>query len=130
MRGSKGCSDCCQSPLLDFTKEDIVLLIALFENAKTFGSLIQVPPKLAEKLPLIQKRLDDVQALGDLTHSAARVLEPVLNQAKLLSQQYDAVVANPPYMGNKGMNEGLKSFARNISPKANQTSLRFSWKDC
>ena len=33
---------------------DIASLLDLFENAKTFGSLIQVPPKLAEKLPEIE----------------------------------------------------------------------------
>ena len=33
-------------------------LVGLFENAKTFGSLIQVPPKMAAKLPEIEKRLE------------------------------------------------------------------------
>ena len=34
-----------------FRQADIASLLDLFENAKTFGSLIQVPPKLAAKLP-------------------------------------------------------------------------------
>ncbi len=94
------------------TKEDIASLVALFENAKTFGSLIQVPSKLADKQPLIQKRLDDVLAHGDLTHSAVRVLEPLFSQAQALARQHDAVVANPPYMGGKGMAPSLKQYAR------------------
>ena len=75
--------------------------LALFENAKTFGSLIQIPPKLAAKLPEIEHRLDDVLKHGDLTHASAHVIKPLLQQARLLAEQYDAVVANPPYMGSK-----------------------------
>ncbi len=81
-------------------KEDIASLIALFENAKTLGALVRVPPKLAEKIPSIAQRLENVLVLGDLTHSAARVLAPLLHQANLLAVQYDAVVANPPYMSS------------------------------
>ena len=89
---------------------DIAALLELFENAKTFGSLIQVPPKLAVKLPEIEKRLDDVLEHGDLTHASAHVLKPLLQQAWLLAQQYDAVVANPPYMGSKYYAPTLKTF--------------------
>jgi SAM-dependent methyltransferase len=94
----------------NFSQADIASLLELFENAKTFGSLIQVPPRLAAKLPEIEKRLDDVLTHGDLTHASAHVLKPLLQQARLLAQQYDAVVANPPYMGRKGMNTILAAF--------------------
>ena len=89
---------------------DIASLLELFENAKTFGSLIQVPPKLAAKLPEIEKRLDDVLKHGDLTHASAHVIKPLLQQARLLARQYDAVVANPPYMGGKYFAGTLKDF--------------------
>ena len=94
-----------------FRQADIASLLELFENAKTFGSLIQVPPKLVAKLPEIEKRLDDVLKHGDLTHAPAHVIKPLLQQARLLARQYDAVVANPPYMGSKYYNddaEGLR----------------------
>lgn len=100
------------------SQADIASLIELFENAKTFGSLIQIPPKLAAKLPEIEKRLDDVLNFGDLTHASAHVLKPLLKQARLLAQQYDAVVANPPYMGSKGMNALIKAFAQEHFPQA------------
>jgi type II restriction/modification system DNA methylase subunit YeeA len=35
-----------------------------------------------------------------------------VQQAQVLSMQFDAVVANPPYMGGKGMNPTLKDFAK------------------
>ena len=80
---------------------DIASLLTLFENATTFGSLIQVQPKLAAKLPEIEQRLNDVLDNGDLTHAPAHVLKPLLQQARFLLKQYDFVAANPPYMGRK-----------------------------
>lgn len=100
------------------SQADIASLVELFENAKTFGSLIQIPPKLAAKLPEIEKRLDDVLKFGDLTHASAHVLNPLLRQVRLLARQYDAVVANPPYMGSKGMNSLIRAFAQEHFPQA------------
>jgi tRNA1(Val) A37 N6-methylase TrmN6 len=36
--------------------------------------------------------------------AAADDLLPLVQQAQVLAMQFDAVVANPPYMGSKGMN--------------------------
>ncbi|VTZ27002.1 N-6 DNA Methylase [Methylocella tundrae] len=90
---------------------DVASLLALFANAKTFGSLIQVPEDLAGKLPEIERRLDQVLRHGDLTHAVAQDLVPLLRQTRSLAKQYDAVVANPPYMGGRnGMPASLKEF--------------------
>jgi len=99
---------------VNFSQGDIASLLELFENAKTFGSLIQVPPKLAGKLPEIKKRLDDVLKFGDLTHASAHVLMPILQLARLLERQHDAVVTNPPYMGSKYLTALLKSFVNDL----------------
>ncbi|HUY36850.1 MAG TPA: BREX-1 system adenine-specific DNA-methyltransferase PglX [Pirellulales bacterium] len=96
---------------------DVAALLELFENAKTFGSLIQVPTKLAAKRLEIELRLNDVLKHGDLTHAPAHVIAPLLQQARLLAKQYDAVVANPPYMGRRnGMNSTLKTLISSIYP--------------
>jgi SAM-dependent methyltransferase len=92
------------------SQSDIAALLELFENAKTFGSLIQVPPKLAAKLPEIEKRLGDVLKHGDLTHASAHVLKPLLQQGKQLSRSYHIVVANPPFLNRKNMSSQVKSF--------------------
>jgi hypothetical protein len=92
---------------------DVGDLINLFEQGKTFGSLIQVPPQLAEKLPAIERRVRDILAHGDLmTQPAAKVLLPLIEQAWMLSRQYDTVVTNPPYMGTKFYAPNLKAFIR------------------
>ena len=88
---------------------DLVELKQLFEHATTFGSLIQVPDGLAEMLPAI-RRLSELKGQDMLVAEALKTLEPLVRQAELLAAQYDAVVANPPYMGNKGFNYPLKNY--------------------
>jgi len=98
-------------------QDDIASLLALFENAKTFGSLIQVPPKLAATLPEIERRLNDVLKNGDLlSQGVARHVLPQIPQGVMLARRFDVVVANPPYMGSKGMNSLLKTFGRQNYP--------------
>ena len=44
--------------------------------------------------------------------------QALVQQAMVLAAQYDAVVANPPYMGSKGMNPLVKKFAKDEFPDA------------
>jgi hypothetical protein len=95
----------------DLVQADIAHLIHLFENAKTFGSLIRIPPKLAEKLPQIEERVRLVAKHGEgFTRFYADAVLPVVEQAKLLASHYSCVVANPPYMGSKYYTQALKAF--------------------
>ena len=89
---------------------NIAILLDLFENGDTFGSLIQIPSNLAATMPKIEQRLKDVLKHGDLTHAPAHVIKSLLKQAQLLAGQYDVVIANPPYMGGKFYNSILKAF--------------------
>ena len=100
----------------DIPESDIAEMVTLFEHAKTFGSLIQIPEELVSKLPGIEERLRKVEGSGDLSWMGLRRLLPLIKQVKMLSQKYDAVVANPPYMGGKGMNGALKDFAKKHFP--------------
>lgn len=97
---------------------DLRQLIQLFEHGKSFGSLITVPNALRVKLDKIVDLLLSVRSGGDdLSRSYAnQVLEQFAWPASLLVLQYDAVVANPPYMGGRGMNAGLKEFAKKSFP--------------
>lgn len=97
---------------------DLRQLVQLFEHGKTFGSLISVPDTLKAKLGKIVDLLATVRSKGDdLSRSyASQVLEQFAWPASLLALQYDAVVANPPYMGQKGMNSDLKEFAKKSYP--------------
>jgi hypothetical protein len=95
----------------DIDKAEIEALIELFEKAKTFGSLIQIPPKLEEKLVTIMQAAQTALVQGDLMAQAAiKPFMPIIEQALVLSYRYDVVVANPPYMGSKFFNKQIKDF--------------------
>ena len=88
---------------------DLTELKRLFEHATTFGSLIQVPERLAGKLPAL-KQLSEATSQDLFVSDALTRLGPLVQQAELLAAQYDAVVANPPYMGSKFHVPVLKKF--------------------
>jgi len=85
-------------------------LLRQFEEAKTFGSLIQ--PCLDERAIANVRRAIEAKDLGGqffLRETHFKFMR-VLEQAEALTQRYQAVVANPPYMGAAAMNPKLKSF--------------------
>ena len=85
-------------------------LLHQFEEAKTFGSLIQ--PCLDERAIANVRRTIEAKDLGGqffLRETHLKVLS-VLEQAEALTQRYHVVVANPPYMGSKGMNGRIRQF--------------------
>src|SRR5207302_857730 len=80
--------------------------------------------KLAAKLPDIEQRARAVAKHGDLvTQTAAKTLLPLVEQAALLARQFDAVVANPPYMGGKYLTGQLKDFVADEPYKAGKADL-------
>ena len=94
----------------DLFTDELRETLGQFEQAKNFGSLIV--PKLrdpAEALRVIEAR----DFGGDLLlkEVQARVVA-VLRMAEALSPKYYVVVANPPYMGGKGMNGKLGDFLK------------------
>ncbi|HHB1613329.1 BREX-1 system adenine-specific DNA-methyltransferase PglX [Acinetobacter haemolyticus] len=92
-------------------KSDLKELLDLFEHASTFGSLIQIPQTFAKKLPDLEAKLNTALESGDIfAQQSAQELLPLVQQAKLLGKQYDAVIANPPYMGSKFYAPALKKF--------------------
>lgn len=90
-------------------------LLDTFTHAKTVGSLIQIPTLLVNGLAGLEDGIAKAIVNGDVfAKAAAQDLVPLMRQAKILSMKFDAVVANPPYMGTGGMNEFLKSFMNSV----------------
>ena len=113
--GSADLHSALNSPQVDYSA--VSLLVETFEQAKTFGSLIQIPDELASALPDLRLELDAVRDGGDmLGRDVAETLLRLVAQAEVLAKQFDAVVANPPYMGGKGMNADLKAWAKKTFP--------------
>src|SRR5699024_7693876 len=92
----------------DLFTDELRETLGQFEQAKNFGSLIV--PKLrdpAETLRVVEARDFDADLL---LRPVLERLAMVLRMAEALSPKYHAVVANPPYMGGKGMNGHLRSW--------------------
>ena len=89
-------------------------LLTQFEEADNFGSLIR--PVVMDYSEVCQQ-LEDKGISGQLLleHIHEDVLS-VLKQSEYLSQRYAVVVANPPYMGGKGMNNRLGAWAKDKYP--------------
>ena len=97
----------------DVTKEELYSLLHLFEDGKTFGSLLTVHDRLKDALPRLEKLVAKALTASDMeSRSWAEALVPLVTQAKLIARQYGYVVTNPPYMGGKGLNPALKSFLK------------------
>ena len=87
--------------------------LARFTQAKTFGSLIDVPSDEHEQLKELLSTLVELQESGDsMQKPAAKQLIEIVHQALVLSIRYDAVIANPPYMGNKYQTAEVKMFLK------------------
>nr|WP_241878418.1 Eco57I restriction-modification methylase domain-containing protein [Psychrobacter sp. PraFG1]UNK04900.1 BREX-1 system adenine-specific DNA-methyltransferase PglX [Psychrobacter sp. PraFG1] len=96
-----------------FTK-DFEKTLTQFEEADNFGSLIR--PELTDVDEIIEQlEQKDVSGQLFLSDTHNNVLT-VLKQAKYLSPRYHVVVANPPYMGSKGMNARLSAWSRKEYP--------------
>ncbi len=94
------------------SKSELNAIAHLFSGAKTYGSLITIPSELHVRLASIAAGLSQAMGSGDLYAKAyAEDVLPLVRQALLLGARFDAVVANPPYMGSRYYSAPLKKFA-------------------
>ena len=85
-----------------------------FEEADNFGSLIRPAiTDVDETLSLLQAKDISGQLFLNETHQKVLL---ALKQADYLSPKYHVVVANPPYMGGKGMNGRLAAWVKDNYP--------------
>lgn len=98
----------------DLFTADLRKALKDFEEADNFGSLIT--PTIGDVTEVLRtleaKDLSGQLFLSDTHHKVLQVLK----QSDYLSQKYHVVVANPPYMGGKGMNTRLSAWAKENYP--------------
>ena len=99
----------------DSYKETTNYLINVFKDAREYGSILDVENRDYEGLSCYLKQLGESQ-VDLITASKFNPLKeklPILiNQAKIMSDKYDVVVTNPPYMGSSGMNAKLSEYVK------------------
>ncbi|HLW06093.1 MAG TPA: BREX-1 system adenine-specific DNA-methyltransferase PglX, partial [Marinilabiliaceae bacterium] len=97
--------------------------IQLLQQGKNLGSAIKL--KLSEEAlkHTLQKfqewnERDAKLQLGAFDKVLWENLKPHLNVLFVLTKRYAAVVANPPYMGQKNMNVELRDYTQNVYPNS------------
>lgn len=97
----------------------IDLLQKTFKDAKEYGSILDVKEF---DFNFWEERLYAVQTLNmgllysDITEQLREKLPQLIKQARIMQQQYECVIANPPYMGNKGMSPKLSEYVKKKYP--------------
>lgn len=79
-----------------------------FENCDTYGSLTEM-----HEIKGLDEALDDFSGVIDMDFSTT---ERMMTIYKALTQKYDVVCTNPPYMGGSGMNSDLSDFVKMYYP--------------
>ena len=101
-------------------RDTLNYLLDTFVDAKEYGSILQIKPLDYEGL----KEAWETSAAATahdvnmaMWYDAAKdAVAQFIEQAIMLSQKYDAVVTNPPYMGSSGMGAPLANFVKKYYP--------------
>jgi type II restriction/modification system DNA methylase subunit YeeA len=96
-------------PLLDALTADLRRM----DQASLIGSLLR-PQLTAQQIADVRARIDAADNL--FAHGLNERVLDALGQLEYLARHYHVVVANPPYMGGKGMNDELKQFLNDNYP--------------
>lgn len=93
-----------------------------YHNAKTYGSLINITER---EIAFIEERLDQIanNPVNDLFYGeqheiTKQVLPALIHQTKILRNEYDVLVMNPPYMGTGNMSKELGEFLKKNYPNS------------
>ena len=87
-----------------------------FAEVDNFGSLVlPALTNVVDILPMLEAK--DMAGQLFLVETHQRVLI-ALRQADYLSQKYQIVIANPPYLGGNGMNAAMRAFAQSEYPNS------------
>ena len=98
-------------------------VVNIFIDAKEYGSILNVE-FTKEELDSLENRLNEIydrSSYGNLLDQLESDqlyydFLPLLNQARIMSQKYECVVTNPPYMGLSGSSQKLNTYIKKYYP--------------
>lgn len=94
----------------DYAKEQIALLRNTFKDAKEYGSILEVKDIDFE---FWNERLEYIRNLAQQKNNTPKIkgrLPYTLKQAKIMQQNYECVITNPPYLGASRMSSKLVEY--------------------
>lgn len=99
---------------------DTQALINVFIDAKEYGSILEMPEidfvGLSKRVNEIKEAVYDNIMDRIIQDDVRNHLLPLLKQAEIMVQKYDAVITNPPYMGSSGMGPKLGEYVKKHYP--------------
>lgn len=95
-------------------RKEIKSLIEVLHDAKEYGSILKISSYDYAAMNVRLEELKQESVLDAI--GAVKELHPLIECAMVLSQKYDIVVTNPPYMGASGMNEKLVHYVKDLYP--------------
>ena len=94
-------------------KEAITTIKDELYDAKEYGSILTITP---QDWDMLYARLEEVKNEVTMYGGVIEDLRPLIQVAQVLSQKYDVVVTNPPYMGSANMNAKLTKLVKRKYP--------------
>lgn len=89
-------------------------LVETFKNAKTIGSLLKVERKdflaIENTVNSIREKLTNNLFVQDFYDEGVDLLRYLLKQAELMSNKYDVMITNPPYLGISKLEKNAKEY--------------------
>ena len=104
-------------------KEIVQRMISDFKDMEEYGSILNVE-YTNEELKTVKKRLETIDEMSsygnliDMIESDEVIFSvlPMLTQAKIMSQKYDVVITNPPYMSVSAAGAKLNDYVKKNYP--------------
>ena len=99
---------------------DVKYLIDLYKDAKDYGSILNVK-KIDTKV--LCERVNEIDSGHNLDifefgyrNEIINLIPDLIKQTEIMTDKYDVVITNPPYMGKKGMGKKLSSYIQKNFP--------------
>ena len=94
-------------------KNELESLINLFNNSKNYGSILYANNLNWKKLDEVLDNLNKLSNLDFINYAQdIKLLKELINQTKLLNENYNIVITNPPYMFTRNMNLELANYIK------------------
>jgi len=101
-------------------QETLNYLLEMFRDAKEYGSIMQLEDRdyagLAEAWQYTASQTAENVNMTLWYSAVENIMPQLIQQAIMLSQKYDVVVTNPPYMGSGGMSSELSDYVKRNYP--------------
>ncbi|WP_304047179.1 BREX-1 system adenine-specific DNA-methyltransferase PglX [Methanobrevibacter gottschalkii] len=101
-------------------EKDLKYIHTSFKDAKEYGSILYIKninfDKLFDSILNFESNKNNLNRFK--YQNEIQTFKNLLNQARILSKNYDVVITNPPYMGTSGMNANLKDYLKKNFPNS------------